>query len=157
MKKTNAMRILDTAKIKYETVSYDISDGLIDAVSVSEKTGQDVDTVFKTLVTKGKSGEHFVYVIPAKETLDLKEAAKVANEKSVEMIPVADILKTTGYIRGGCSPIGMKKKFKTFIHTSCQDYEEIFISGGLKGVQIGLSPLDLKNISEATFCDIIMK
>ena len=157
MKKTNAMRILEKEKIPFETATYDISDGLIDAVSVAKKTSQDVDIVFKTLVTKGKSGEGFVFVIPAKETLDLKKAAKVAGEKSIELIPVSDILKTTGYIRGGCSPIGMKKEFKTFIHSSAQNKEKIFVSGGLKGTQIGLSPLDLKKVAKALFCDIIME
>lgn len=154
-KKTNVMRILEKEKIEYNSYSYDTSDGLIDAVNVAKKTGQDIKTVFKTLVTKGNSNDYFVFVVPAAEELNLKKAAKSVGEKSVEMIKVADINKVTGYIRGGCSPIGMKKQFKTVIHSSAYDIENIIVSGGKKGTQVELSPAKLSELIGADFFDII--
>ena len=154
MKKTNAMRIVEKAKVDFEIVSYDIEDGMIDAISVARKTGQDPKSVFKTLVTKGKSGEHFVFVIPSESSLDLKKCASLVGEKSIEMIAVAQLLKTTGYIRGGCSPIGMKKQFVTIVDKSAKELERLFISAGIKGEQIGLSPKALQSIIGCRFEDI---
>ena len=155
--KTNAMRILDKAKINYEIVEYDIEDGKIDGVSVAEKTGQNVEEVYKTLVTVGASKELYVFVIPVACELSLKKAAKVAKEKKVEMIHVNDILKYTGYIRGGCSPVGMKKLYKTFIHNEANSIETICVSGGKKGMQIRLSVSDLVSISKSEIVDLIQE
>ena len=141
--KTNAMRILDKAGIKYNTYTYDHSDGLIDGVSVAEKMGQQPEQVYKTLVTQGASREYYVFVIPVDKDLNLKAAAKSVGNKSIEMIKVSDINKVTGYIRGGCSPIGMKKQYKTVIDGSCTSLNTIIISAGKIGHQIELSPKDL--------------
>ncbi|MGU8289558.1 aminoacyl-tRNA deacylase, partial [Clostridium perfringens] len=116
--KTNAMRILDSKKVSYEMLSYESEDGKIDGISVAHKIGVDEKNVFKTLVAQGTSKELYVFVIPVAEELDLKNAAKIAGEKKVEMIAVKDIMKYTGYIRGGCSPIGLKRDYRTFIHES---------------------------------------
>ena len=144
--KTNAMRLLDKAGIVYKTYSYDIGDGKIDGISVSEKIGVDQVLVYKTLVTQGASKEYHVFVIPVAKELDLKAAAKSTGEKSVEMIKVADILKVTGYVRGGCSPIGMKKLYKTVVDSSCKNLETIIVSAGKIGIQIQLGPEDLIRI-----------
>ncbi|MEG1993333.1 MAG: Cys-tRNA(Pro) deacylase [Oscillospiraceae bacterium] len=154
-KKTNVMRILEKEKINYKSYEYDTSDDLIDAISVAKKLDQNINQVFKTLVTVGNSKNNFVFVVPAGSELDLKKAAKSVGEKNVEMIKVADINKTTGYIRGGCSPIGMKKSFSTVIHTSAIDFDTIIISGGKKGVQVELSPHALSNLVGSSFSDII--
>ena len=154
IQKTNAMRILDKHKIAYKAHEYDVSDGNIDGLSVTKKLGQNPDFVFKTLVTIGASRQNYVFVIPVNCELDLKKAAKAAGEKNVEMIRVADILKTTGYIRGGCSPVGMKKAFPTFFHKSISDIESIIVSGGKKGLQIELSPKDLISVSNGNVADI---
>lgn len=141
--KTNAMRILDKAGILYNTYTYETRDGLIDGISVAEKVGKPVDHVYKTLVTQGTSREYYVFIIPVDKELDLKAAARSVNEKAVEMIKVTDINKVTGYIRGGCSPIGMKKDYKTVLDISCKDLDTFIISGGKIGHQIELSPADL--------------
>ena len=141
--KTNAMRILDQKKIIYKVNEYDISDGRIDGISVAEKTGADPAKVFKTLVTQGTSKNYYVFVIPVLDELDLKEAARVSGEKKIEMIPMKDLLKITGYIKGGCSPIGMKKRYPTYIHESCLNFDSIYVSAGQRGLQVRLSPKDL--------------
>lgn len=141
--KTNAMRMLDRAKIPYKIHTYEHKDGVIDGVGVANKLGQDVNTVFKTLVTKGASGAHYVFVIPVAEELDLKKAAKSVGEKSVGMIPVSEINKTTGYIRGGCSPVGMKKLFVTVFDVSVEAIPAVIVSGGRIGCQIEVAPDDL--------------
>ena len=151
--KTNVVRILDSNKISYELINYE-SDGFLDGVAIANKLNQSVDETFKTLVTKGKSGSFFVFVIPVHKELDLKAAAKAVSEKAVEMIPVADINKVTGYIRGGCSPIGMKKQFATVIDASAQNFERIMFSGGRLGTQIKMSPLDLVSLINAKFENI---
>lgn len=153
--KTNAMRILDTNKITYTTHSYENKDNKIDGITVAHKIGKDVDSVFKTLVTQGHSKEFYVFVIPVAEELDLKKASKIANEKNVEMIPVKDINKITGYIRGGCSPLGMKKNFKTFIQEEALLFDTIVFSGGKIGTQIEMKPSELENVIECSFVDII--
>lgn len=153
--KTNAMRILDSKKVKYNMLSYDVSDDHVDGISVANKIGRDVSEVYKTLVTQGTSKELYVYVIPVNENLDLKKAAKVAEEKKVEMIHVSDINKLTGYIRGGCSPVGMKKLYKTFINETGKDLENIIVSAGKIGYQIELNPFDLQKVINSKFEDII--
>lgn len=140
--KTNAMRLLDQAKISYNIFNYD-PNGEIDGISVAHKIGKPVEQVFKTLVTQGASKNHFVFVIPVHQELNLKAAARAVGEKSIEMIKVADITKVTGYIRGGCSPIGMKKPFKTVLHDSCSSLEKIIVSAGKIGYQIEIAPSDL--------------
>ncbi|MEG2869735.1 MAG: Cys-tRNA(Pro) deacylase [Paraclostridium sp.] len=153
--KTNAMRILDSKKVKYNIFSYDISDDHVDGISVANKIGKDVNEVYKTLVTHGTSKNIYVYVIPVHENLDLKKAAKVADEKKIEMIHVSDINKLTGYIRGGCSPIGMKKLYKTFINKTAENLDDIIVSAGKIGYQVEISPVDLQKIINCEFEDII--
>ncbi|HAT4259987.1 TPA: Cys-tRNA(Pro) deacylase [Clostridium perfringens] len=153
--KTNAMIILDSKKVSYEMLSYESEDGKIDGISVAHKIGVDEKNVFKTLVAQGTSKELYVFVIPVAEELDLKNAAKIAGEKKVEMIAVKDILKYTGYIRGGCSPIGMKKNYKTFIHESAEDLDFIIFSAGKIGHQIKMNPKDLVNVVEGEFAFLI--
>lgn len=143
--KTNAMRILDKAGIPYNTYKYD-SSGAIDGVSVAEKIGKQAAQVYKTLVTQGTSKEYYVFVIPVSSELNLKTAAKSVGEKAVEMIKVADINKVTGYIRGGCSPIGMKKDYKTVLDSSCSDLDTFIISAGKIGHQIEMCPKDLTRL-----------
>ncbi|NFS29885.1 Cys-tRNA(Pro) deacylase [Clostridium botulinum] len=153
--KTNAMRILDSSKIEYTTYNYQNKDGKIDGVAVAHKINKNENEVFKTLVTQGHSKEFYVYVVPVAQELDMKKAAKVASEKSIEMIHVKDINKITGYIRGGCSPIGMKKAFKTFVHNTALNCETIVFSGGKIGSQIEMNPRQLENILDCTFVDLI--
>lgn len=137
--KTNAMRILDKNKIPYK-VNYYECDEFIDGVHIADKLSQPYEISFKTLVTVGKSGEHFVFVLPVDKEIDMKKAAKAVGEKNIEMLHVKDIKSVTGYIRGGCTAIGMKKNFKTVIDSSAVNYDEIIISGGALGVQLMLSP-----------------
>ncbi|KFX54993.1 Cys-tRNA(Pro) deacylase [Clostridium botulinum] len=153
--KTNAMRILDSSKIEYTTYNYQNKDGKIDGVAVAHKINKNEQEVFKTLVTQGHSKEFYVYVVPVVQELDMKKAAKSASEKSIEMIHVKDINKITGYIRGGCSPIGMKKAFKTFVHNTALNCETIVFSGGKIGSQIEMNPRQLENILDCTFVDLI--
>ncbi|OOM10518.1 Cys-tRNA(Pro) deacylase [Clostridium saccharobutylicum] len=152
--KTNAMRILDRNKIMYTTHSYENKDGKIDGVAVAHKIDKDVNSVFKTLVTQGHSKEFYVFVIPVAAELDMKKCSKVAGEKNIEMIHVKDINKITGYIRGGCSPLGMKKAFKTFIQKEALLFETIVFSGGKIGAQIEMNPLDLEKVIDCSFVDI---
>lgn len=153
--KTNAMRILDSKKLPYEWHSYDNKDGKIDGISVANKINRDPKTVYKTLVTQGNSKEIFVFVIPVEGELDLKKAAKAAGEKKVEMIHVKDIRKLTGFIRGGCSPLGMKKQYPTFIDESAKTLETIVVSGGKIGVQIELIAEHLIAAIGAKFADVV--
>lgn len=153
--KTNAMRILDSKKVSYEIISYESNDGKIDGISVAHKIGVNEEHVFKTLVSQGTSKELYVFVIPVSEELNLKEAAVISGEKKVEMIHVNDIMKYTGYIRGGCSPIGQKKEYKTFIHESAKGLDFIIISAGKIGYQIKINPNDLINIVSGKFENII--
>lgn len=155
--KTNAMRILDSKKVNYEMISYESKDGKIDGISVAHKIGIDEANVFKTLVAQGTSKEVYVFVIPVAEELNLKEAAVITCEKKIEMIHVNDIMKHTGYIRGGCSPIGQKREYKTFIHESAKTLDFIIVSAGKIGYQIKIDPKDLIKIINGTFADIIHK
>lgn len=152
--KTNAMRILDKNKIKYEVNTYEC-DEFKDGVSIADMLGQSYDMSFKTLVTVGKSNNYYVFVIPINQEIDMKKAAKAVGEKNVEMIHVKDINKITGYIRGGCTPIGMKKLYKTVIHKSALDFEKIIVSGGRIGAQIFINPNDLIKVTNALVEDII--
>lgn len=152
--KTNVMRILDKTKITYKAHTYDHSDGAIDGAAVAEKMGQNPEQVFKTLVTKGAGRDYYVFVVPVLKELDLKKAAKSVGEKHVEMIHVKDINKVTGYIRGGCSPIGMKKQFVTVFDKSAENIETIIVSAGKIGYQIELAPKDLIEIVGAKTAEI---
>ena len=153
--KTNAMRILERNKIPYKEYTYEC-DEFVDALKVADTLGQSYELLYKTLVTIGNSRNYFVFVIPIAEELDMKKAARSVGEKSVSMIHVKDINAITGYIRGGCTPIGMKKQFPTFIHESAADFDTIIISGGRLGVQLILSPQDLIKVTRGQFADIIM-
>ena len=153
--KPNAMRILEKEKLPYAMFTYPVTEGHQDGVTVANLCGQDVDTVFKTLVCKGSSKNHFVFVIPVAAELDLKKAAKAAGEKSMEMIHVNDINKVTGYIRGGCSPIGMKKLFPTFFHESALEQNFIIVSGGKRCFQIKCEPKLLASACKGQFADLI--
>ena len=153
--KTNAMRILDSKKIEYNMYTYEDDENHIDGISVAQKLNQDEKMVFKTLVAQGASKNFYVFVIPVAESLDMKKAAKVAGEKNMEMIHVKDINKVTGYIRGGCSPVGMKKLYTTFVHESGESLEKIIVSGGKIGFQIELKPSDLQLVTNFKYEDII--
>ena len=153
--KTNAMRILDKQHIAYQELSYAIDDGQIDGHSVYKKLGMDPTSFFKTLVTRGRDKQLFVFVIPVLKELDLKKAAKSVQEKSVEMLPVKELLQNTGYIRGGCSPIGMKKQYTTVFDNSLDQLQEILVSGGRQGVLICLLPKDILQITGGFTADIV--
>ena len=153
--KTNAVRLVEKAGVEYTLHTYDAADGRIDGVSVAEKTGQPADKVFKTLVTVGQSKEHYVCVVPVAAELDLKKAAKLLGEKKIEMIHQKELLPLTGYIHGGCSPVGMKKQFITCIDENALLQDTICVSGGKIGLQIELEPEDLAMLTSADFGDII--
>ena len=153
--KTNAMRILDKNKISYETINYEC-DEFIDGLHTAEKTGAPVEQSFKTLVAQGKSKEYYVLVIPIAEEVDLKKAAKVLGEKSIEMIHVKDITKVTGYVRGGCSPLGMKKLYPTIIQESAEIFDMIYVSGGRIVATIKVNPQELARVVNAKFADFIV-
>lgn len=152
--KTNVMRILEKEKIEYEAKFYPHGKEAVDGVTVAEMTGQNPDQVFKTLVTVSNQKEYFVFVIPVAEELDLKKAAKAVGAKSVEMIHVKDINKVTGYIRGGCSPVGMKKSYRTTYHETAKQLPSIMVSGGKIGTQIACAPEDLVRITNGQYADI---
>jgi len=152
--KTNVMRVLDAKKIKYASHCYADTDA-VSGVDVAAVLGQDCNCVFKTLVTVGKSGEHYVFVVPVAEELDLKKAASAVGEKSIEMLKSKDLLPLTGYIHGGCSPIGMKKFFKTTFHSSAKALDKIFFSAGKIGYQVELSPSDAEKVIKINYADII--
>lgn len=152
--KTNAMRMLDSAGISYTVHTYDVEDGHIDGVSVAMKCNEDPEQVFKTLVTKGNDNNFYVFVIPVGEELDLKACAKAAGVKSVEMIHVKDLLKTTGYIRGGCSPVGMKKKYTTIYDETIVLFDTILVSGGRIGTQVEVAPDDLLSVTDGRVASI---
>lgn len=154
--KTNAMRILDRLKISYEYTTYEC-DEFTDGVQVADKLGYPHELVYKTLVTIGKSGEYYVFVIPIEAEIDFKKAARTVKEKSLEMLHLKDLTKVTGYIRGGCTAIGMKKQFPTVIQESAKELEQIHISGGRLGMQLKLSPFDLQKAANAEFADVIRR
>lgn len=153
--KTNAMRFLEKNKIAYTMQKYECEE-FIDGVTCAEALGQPLEETFKTLVAKGKTGNYYCFLLPVAEELDLKKSAKSVGEKSVELIHVKDINKITGYVRGGCTPIGMKKQFPTVIHESAGNLPLFYISGGRIGTQINLSPAELAKSINAKFEDIIL-
>lgn len=153
--KTNAMRILDRNKIAYDVNTYECEE-FHDGISIADMLGQPYESSFKTLVTVGKSKNYYVFVLPIAEELDLKKAAKLVGEKSVEMIHVKDIFTITGYVRGGCTPLGMKKQYQTVVHKSAKEFDKIIISGGRIGSQIVLAPDDLVKVIRGTYGDIIV-
>ena len=154
MIKTNVMRILEKEKVAFESYEYPHGKDAVDGVTVAKLLSQDPNTVFKTLVTTDGKKDYFVFVIPVEKELDLKKAAKIAGVKSVEMIPVKDIQKITGYVRGGCSPLGMKKNYKTIFHESASDCAMISVSAGKIGYQVRLEPMILADLSGAKFADV---
>ncbi|MDN5709024.1 MAG: Cys-tRNA(Pro) deacylase [Planococcus sp. (in: firmicutes)] len=155
--KTNAARILDREKIDYEPLQYSTDDGKIDGVSVAAKIGAPVETVYKTLVAVGASKDHYVFLVPVADELDLKRAAKACGEKKIEMVPVKEILPLTGYVRGGCSPFGMKKPFKTFIAKQANELNDIIVSAGKVGAQLKLAPEDLLKATQGEFAELTVK
>ena len=154
--KTNAMRKLSSMKIDYREHYY-VDTGAVAGVDIARVLNEDPDRVFKTLVTVGRSGAHYVFMVPVAEELDLKKAAAAVSEKSVEMIKSKELLPLTGYIHGGCSPIGMKKFFRTTVHESAKDFDTIFFSGGRIGFQIELAPEKLESVIKLEYADIIRK
>ncbi len=155
IQKTNVMRILDSAHIQYNTYTYENKDGAIDGVSVANKIGQPVEKVYKTLVTRGAGKNFFIFVIPVDKELNLKAAAKSVGEKSVEMIRMDEINKVTGYIRGGCSPIGMKKDYTTIVDSSCENIDSIIFSAGKIGFQVEIKPRELVDFINAGVAPVI--
>ncbi len=153
--KTNAARLLDRGKIAYELVPYEVDENNLAATHVAEQLGENIDQVFKTLVLRGDKHGIFVCVIPGDKEVDLKKAAKMSGNKSAEMIAMKELLPTTGYIRGGCSPIGMKKNFPVYIQECCMSYDYIYISAGQRGLQIKIAPADLIGFVSAQLGDMI--
>lgn len=155
--KTNAARLLDKAKIKYELVPYEVDENDLAATHIATQLGEDIRQVFKTLVLKGDKTGHFVCVVPGDAEVDLKKAAKVSGNKKVDLIPMKDLLPTTGYIRGGCSPVGMKKAFPTYFHSTCMDFDYIYVSAGVRGLQLKIAPADLVKYVRASVAEIIVE
>jgi Cys-tRNA(Pro)/Cys-tRNA(Cys) deacylase len=147
--KTNVARLLDKAGVKYELIPYEVDENDLSAIHVAASLDEDIEQVFKTLVLRGDKNGYFVCVIPGEHEVDLKLAAKVSGNKKCDLIPMKELLPLTGYIRGGCSPIGMKKHFPTFIHSTCRDFPYIYVSAGVRGLQIKLAPDDLIKESRA--------
>lgn len=152
--KTNVARLLDKAGIKYNLIPYEFDENDLAAQHVADSLGQDIAKVFKTLVLRGDKSGHIVCVIPGDKEVDLKALAKVSGNKKVEMIAMKDLLTVTGYIRGGCSPIGMKKRFPTYFHTSANEHEIIYVSAGVRGLQIEINPKDLISYVDAVVADV---
>lgn len=156
MSKTNAVRILDAKKINYSLHTYEVDEENLDAVTVANKINAEPESVFKTLVARGDKNGINVFCIPGNMELDLKKSASISGNKKIEMIKVKEITDLTGYIRGGCSPIGMKKEYPTYIDETCNLFDEIYISAGVRGTQIKISPNDLKELINAVFADLIL-
>ncbi|WP_455497454.1 Cys-tRNA(Pro) deacylase [Coprobacter sp.] len=154
--KTNAARLLDKAKIVYELIPYQVDESDLAATHVAEQLGENIEQVFKTLVLRGDKTGIFVCVIPGNREVNLKSAAKISGNKNAEMIAMKELLPTTGYIRGGCSPIGMKKHFPTYFHHTCLNFDYIYVSAGIRGIQIKIDPKDLTSYVSAEIGDIVM-
>lgn len=154
--KTNAARLLDQAHVDYELVPYEVDENNLAADHVAASLGEDIHQVFKTLVLHGDKTGHFVCVIPGCDEVDLKKAARVSGNKKVEMIAMKQLLPTTGYIRGGCSPIGMKKPFPTYFHTTCNDFNYIYVSAGMRGLQLKMAPSQLVQFVAAEVADLVV-
>ncbi len=157
IEKTNAARLLDRAKIAYELIPYTVDEDNLAATHVAEELGEDIATVFKTLILRGDRNGHFVCVIPGDKEVDLKAAARVSGNKKADLIPMKELLPTTGYIRGGCSPIGLKKPFPTIFHSSVLEHDRIYVSAGVRGLQIAIAPNDIISFVCATVADIVME
>ena len=155
--KTNVMRLLEQKKVPYTAHTYPVGDSAPDGVTVARMLGQDPDAVFKTLVTKGASGGYYVFPIPVAATLDLKKAARAVGEKSIAMLPAKELLPLTGYVHGGCSPVGMKKRFPTVFHESCLEQKTICVSAGKVGFQVEVSPEALIALAGGTTADVTME
>lgn len=155
--KTNVARLLDKAKIHYELVPYVVDENNLAATHIADQLGENIKQVFKTLILKGDRNGHFVCVIPGDEEVDLKKAAKVSGNKKADLIPMKDLLPTTGYIRGGCSPVGMKKPFPTYFDASCEEFDYIYVSAGVRGLQLKVSPKDLVTYVKASFAELTDK
>ena len=153
--KTNVARLLDKAKVAYELIPYEVDESDLSAVHVAAQLGEDVDRVFKTIVLHGDKTGHFVCVVPGEHEIDLKKAAKVSGNKKCELLPMKELLPVTGYIRGGCSPIGMKKRLPTYLHESAAAYDYIYVSAGQRGLQVKLSPADLLREAGAGYADLV--
>lgn len=153
--KTNVARLLDKAKVEYELIPYDVDQNDLSAVHVAASLGEDIEQVFKTLVLQGDKTGYFVCVIPGEHEVDLKLAAKVSGNKKCDLIPMKELLPLTGYIRGGCSPIGMKKHFPTYIHETCMSFPYIYVSAGVRGLQIKIASQDLIREAKAEVCGIV--
>ena len=153
--KTNVARLLDTAKVEYELIPYEVDESDLSAVHVAAQLGEDVDRVFKTIVLHGDKSGYFVCVVPGEHEIDLKKAAKVSGNKKCELLPMKELLPVTGYIRGGCSPIGMKKHFPTYLHESAASCDYIYVSAGQRGLQVRLAPADLLREARAEYADLI--
>jgi Cys-tRNA(Pro)/Cys-tRNA(Cys) deacylase len=154
MNKTNVIRLLDVNKILYDIKTYEVDDSDLSGTSVAQKINVDEEIVFKTLVAEGDKTGFLVLCIPVNTELDLKKTATVSGNKSVELIPVKNLLSVTGYIRGGCSPIGMKKKFPTYIDETAQLFDKIYFSAGIRGMQVGVNPNELQKITDSVFADL---
>ena len=152
--KTNVARLLDKAKVTYELLPYEVDENDLSAIHVAASLGEDMECVFKTLVLHGDKSGYFVCVIPGEHEVDLKMAAKASGNKKCDLIPMKELLPLTGYIRGGCSPIGMKKHFPTYIHSTCLDHDFIYVSAGQRGLQIKLAPQDLIREARAEICNL---
>lgn len=155
MGKTNAVRILEQQKINFKLESYEVDEADLSAVAVASKTGLSIDRIFKTLVLRSNTSDIFVCVIPGACELDLKKAARAGGFKKVDLIPVKEILSLTGYIRGGCSPVGMKKHYPCYIDETCALYESIFVSAGVRGLQVNINHEDLVNLIGAKVVDLV--
>jgi Cys-tRNA(Pro)/Cys-tRNA(Cys) deacylase len=154
MKKTNAARLLDAAEIKYELAGYEVDETDLSATTLAAKIGQNIEQIFKTLVLRGDKTGVFVAVIPGNTEVDLKKAAKISGNKNCAMVQQKELVGLTGYIRGGCSPLGMKKSYPIYIHETCELFDIIYISAGQRGLQLKINPEDLIKVSAAMVCDL---
>jgi len=155
IQKTNVARLLDSHHVSYELIPYEVDESDLSAVHVATLLNEPIEVVFKTLVLRGDKTGFFVCVIPGADEVDLKLAAKVSGNKNCALIPMKDLLGLTGYIRGGCSPLGMKKHFLTYIHETCLLYDIIYVSAGVRGLQVKLNPMDLIALTEAKLCMLV--
>ena len=153
--KTNVARLLDAAKVDDELIPYEVDESDLSAVHVAAQLGEDVERVFKTIVLHGEKSGYFVCVVPGEHEIDLKKAAKVSGNKKCELLPMKELLPVTGYIRGGCSPIGMKKHFPTYVHRSAEAFDYIYVSAGQRGLQVKLAPGDLLREARAEYAELI--
>lgn len=152
--KTNAARLLDQQKIHYELIPYEVDEADLGAQHIADQLGEDIHQVFKTLVLCGDKTKYFVCVIPGCDEVDLKKAAKMTGNKKCDLIPMKELLPLTGYLRGGCSPIGLKKPFPIYIHYIIEDFETVFVSAGLRGLQLKIASADLIKVTHAKVCDL---